>query len=311
MSETPWFVMRSDLAGGPPEGACPDIILGGPKPDPNYAQQYDTAFNRIGHFGGSNYVYVRAINGDTAQAIGSVMVYATRLGGLPNQSEWLQLKTSDGRDSTNISADAGKVGVTGAPLIWKAGEAPPPEAPWCLVAEIVGDDHPAVQVPTTVADKAGFDAWVADQPRLNYVIVQAPNVVTTGVPTFGWSRMVELANAHSITLTASLTCTKGPAGGSLSFSFDKSDSSGRPIGIGKTQYQIGTVYSQTRTVPADYSSTVSIAYIPALDDHGEAEFTFQVATITGEDDDGDLGTSTTTPIAGYTLSFGQVPGLGG
>jgi hypothetical protein len=308
MAEASWLVLRRDLNAGTSEGACPDIILGGPKPDPKYTHQYDTAFNRTGKFNGTNYVYVRARNGGTDRAIGSVAVFATRLGSLQNQSEWVRLHTGDGRDSTNIWAEAGSVGLNGAPLIWEPGEAPPPDAPWCLIAEIDGDGYPPIQVPQTVTDKASFDAWVADQQRLNYVVVEAPAVVPVPAPSFGWSRMVNLANADATTLDVSLTCTKGPAGGSLSFSFDRNDSSGKAIGVGKTLYQVNAVYSQTRTVPPDFSSTVSVVYSPASDNAGDAEFSFQIATESSDGGGGDLGTSGMTPVASYKLSFGQTPG---
>jgi hypothetical protein len=306
MADPSWFVLRGGRAGDAPDGTSPDIILGGPKPDDKYADEYDKAFNATGTFGGSNYVYVRARNAGTEQAIGSVSVFAARVGNLQNQNEWLRLQTSDGRRDTNISAQAGAVGVNGAPLIWKPGDAPPPEAPWCLIAEIDGDGHSPVKVPTTVKDKASFDSWIAGEPRLAYLIVQAPKVVPVESPTFGWSRKVNLANDDATTLNVSLTCTKGPAGGSLAYSFDRNDSSGQSIGVGETQYQVNTVYSQTREVPADFASTVNIAFTPAGDDDVDAEFTLEVATDSGGgDDDDDLGTSTRSVVASYTLRFGQ------
>ncbi|CAK0772691.1 hypothetical protein WCLP8_4900004 [uncultured Gammaproteobacteria bacterium] len=310
MTNNPWFVLRSQLEVGVPGGASPDIILGGPKSDPNYSEQYDTAFNRTGKFGSSNFVYVRAKNTDTdtAPGVGSVSVFATRLGSLQNQSQWVKLRTSDGRESTNISAGPGKVGVNGTPLIWEAGETPPAEAPWCLIAEIVGDNHPLITVPETVKDKKSFDAWIATQTRMAYVIVQTPAVVPVQAPTFGWQQVVNLANNAETTLDISLTCTKGTAGGFLSYVFDKNDSSGQEIGVGKTQYQINTPYSQGRKVPAGFNSTVSIAYTPAADEDAEAVFVFQVATESGDGDDGGLGTTTTTVVVNYTLSFGQVRG---
>jgi hypothetical protein len=305
MADPSWFVLRGDLAGTAPHGTSPDIILGGPKPDNKYASEYDSAFNAIGTFGASNYVYVRAKNAGNAQAIGSVSVYAAQIGSLQNQNEWLRLQTSDKRPNTNISAQAGAVGVNGAPLIWKPGDAPPAGAPWCLIAEIDGDGHAPVKVPTTVKDKASFDSWIAAEPRLAYLIVQAPKVVTVEAPTFGWSRKVKLANAEPTTLNVALTCTKGPAGGSLAYSLDEHDSSGQPIGVGKTTYQVNNVYSQTRPVAADFASTVSVSFIPAGDDDVNAEFTLEVATESGGDDQDDLGTSTRTVVASYALSFGQ------
>jgi hypothetical protein len=305
MADPSWFVLRGDLAGTAPHGTSPDIILGGPKPDTKYASEYDSAFNAIGTFGASNYVYVRAKNAGNAQAIGSVSVYAAQIGSLQNQNEWLRLQTSDKRPNTNISAQAGEVGVNGAPLIWKPGDAPPAGAPWCLIAEIDGDGHAPVKVPTTVKDKASFDSWIAAEPRLAYLIVQAPKVVTVEAPTFGWSRKVKLANAEPTTLNVALTCTKGPAGGSLAYSLDEHDSSGQPIGVGKTTYQVNNVYSQTRPVAADFASTVSVSFIPAGDDDVNAEFTLEVATESGGDDQDDLGTSTRTVVASYALSFGQ------
>ena len=307
MADSSWFVLRGDLEGDAPDGTSPDIILGGPKPDDRYASDYDMAFNAIGTFGGSNYVYVRARNEGTAQAIGSVSVFAAQVGSLQNQSQWLRLHTSDGRKSTNISAQAGTVGVNGAPLIWKPGDAPPPEAPWCLIAEIVGDGHSPIKVPTNVKDKTSFDSWIADEPRLTYLIVQAPKVVPVETPTFGWSRKVNLANADATTLSVGLTCTRGPAGGSLAYSFDANDSSGQAIGVGKTQYEVNKVYSQTRQVPADFASTVNVSFIPASDDV-VAEFTIEVASDSGGGGDGeedDLDTSTRTVVASYALSFGQ------
>jgi|tagenome__1003787_1003787.scaffolds.fasta_scaffold20885037_2 hypothetical protein len=306
MADPSWFVLRGDLAGNAPHGTSPDIILGGPKPDGKYAGEYDTAFNAIATFGGSNYVYVRARNAGDAQAIGSVSVYAAQVGSLQNRNEWHRLQTSDHRPNTNISAPAGDVGVNGAPLVWKPGDAPPAGAPWCLIAEIDGDGHPPVKVPTSVKDKASFDSWIADEPRLAYLIVQAPKVAPVEAPTFGWSREVQLGNAEATTLSVSLTCTKGPAGGSLAYSFDQNDSSGQAIAVGKTKYQVNSVYSQSGPVAADFASTVSVSFMPTGDDDVDAEFTLEVATESDDGDDGeDLGTTTRTVVASYTLSFGQ------
>lgn len=305
MADTSWLVLRGALDGSAPTGASPDIILGGAKPDPDYTKDYDKAFNRTGNYGHSNYVYVRAKNTGDDLAIGSVLVFAARVGSLQNQSEWVKLHTTDGRGSTNIAAEAGKVAVNGTPLIWEPGEAPPPDAPWCLIAELVGDGQPLITVPTTITDKAGFDTWIATQPRLAYVTVLPPKVVPVQAPTFGWQRLVTLDTGAATTLNVSLTCTAGPAGGWLAYSFDKPDAAGKVIGVGKTRYQLNTAYSQSRSVPAGYSGTVSVTYYPPADADGQAQFSFQVATESGGDDGGDLGTSTTTVVAQYTLSFGQ------
>ncbi|HEX8363532.1 MAG TPA: hypothetical protein VF613_25655 [Longimicrobium sp.] len=303
-ADTSWFTLRGQLDGGT-SGTSPDIILGGPKPDPKFKDQYDAAFNAIGNFGGSNYVYVRARNTGTELGIGNVTVYAARAGSIQNRGEWLALHTADARPNTNIWAPAGQVGMTGAPLIWEPGAAPPPDHPWCLVAEIDGDHHPTVKVPSTVKDRAGFEAWIARQPRMAYLVVQAPKVVPVEAPTFGWTRKVTVGNDEPATLSVSLTCTRGPAGGSLAYSFDQNDGSGKPIGVGTTKYQLNNIYSQTRQVPADFTSTLSVAYTPAGDDDAAAEFTLQVATETDGGDDDELGTGTTTVVASYTLSFGQ------
>jgi hypothetical protein len=195
--------------------------------------------------------------------------------------------------------------VNGAPLIWKAGDAPPPGAPWCLIAEIDDDHHSPVKVPTTVKDRASFDTWIAGQPRLAYLVVQAPKPVVVETPTFGWSRRVDLGNAEATTLNVSLTCTKGPAGGALAFSLDENDSSGQPIGVGKTKYQVNGVYSQTCPVAADFASNVSVSFLPPDDDDVDAAFTLKVATESGGGDGDDLGDTTITVVTSYALSFGQ------
>lgn len=299
MTNPSWLTLRGQLSGGGADGTSPDIILGGAHPDPKYTSEYDTAFSPIGKFGDTNYVYVRAKNGGATLAIGSVSVYAARIGSVQNQSQWVGLTTRDGRNSTTISAAAGEVGATGAALIWEPGDAPPPDAPWCLIAQITGDNQPLIKVPHTVTDKAGFDTWIAGQPRMAYVVVQPPAVVPVEAPSFGWSRKVELANAEPVTLDVSLTCTQGPPGGSLAYSFD-----GTQIGIGKTHYQVGLAYSQSPTVPANFSSTLSVAYTPGGDDDGDAQFTLTLATESG-DDGGGMSETTTTPVASYTLRFGQ------
>lgn len=305
MANNPWLVLRSRLDNGGSVGASPDIILGSAKPDPSYAKQYDTAFNQIGNFSGSNFVYVRAKNTGTDLAIGSVAVYAAHVGDLPNRGRWTTLHTSDGRSSTNIGAVAGDVAVNGAPLVWEPDGPPPDDAPWCLIAELTGDDNPSVKIPTSVKDKQGFDTWIATQSRLAYAVVKAPAVVTVPAPTFGWERTVDLGNQAETTLVASLTCTSGTAGGFLSYAFDKNDSSGRSIGVGKTRFQVGNAYSQTRTVPAGFSSKVSVTYTPAADDDEQAVLVFQIATESGDSDGGDLDTPTQTVVANYQLSFGQ------
>lgn len=305
MANDPWLVLRSQLDDGSSAGASPDIILGGPKPDPNYAKQYDTAFNQTGNFSASNFVYVRAKNAGTDLAVGSVELYAVHLGDLPNQGRWTPLHTSDGRSSTNIWAAAGNVGVNGTPLIWEPDGPPPDDAPWCLIAEITGDDYPMMKVPGTVTDRQSFDTWIATQTRLAYMVVKAPEVVTPPAPAFGWEHVVDLKNQAETTLAASLTCTSGAVGGFLSYVFDQNDSSGQSIGVGKTRFQIGNSYSQTRKVPAGFSSKVSVTYTPAADEDGQAALVFQVATESDDGDGGDLDTPTQTVVATYQLSFGQ------
>jgi hypothetical protein len=307
-ADSSWFTLRPQLDGGTPGSGSPDIMLGGPKPDPKFKDQYGTAFNAAGNFGGSNYVYVRARNAGTELGIGSVTVYAARSGSIQNRGEWVALHTADARPNSNISAPAGEVGINGAPLIWEPGAAPAPDHPWCLIAEIDGDGYPPVKVPSTVTDRASFDAWIAGQPRIAYLVVQAPKVAPVEAPTFGWTRKVSLGNSDPTTLSVSLSCTRGPAGGSLAYSFDQNDGSGNPIGVGTTKYQLNNLYSQTRQVPANFASTLTVAYTPAGDEDAGADFTLKVATETGGDDDGDLGTSTTTAVASYTLSFGQTKG---
>jgi len=305
MANDPWFLLRSQLDAAGPAGASPDIILGSSKPDPSYTKTYDTPFNQTGNFGGNNYVYVRAKNTGTDLAVGSVAVYAAHLGDLPNRGRWTELHTRDGRSSTNIGAAAGDVAVNGAPLIWEPGSPPPDAAPWCLIAEITGDDYPSVNVPASVTDKPGFDTWIATQSRLAYVVVKAPAVVTVEAPTFGWQRTVDLANQAEVMLSTSLTCTSGTDGGFLSYAFDKADSSGVSIGVGKTRFEIGNAYSQSRTVPAGFNSKMSITYTPAADEDAQAVFVFQVATESGGGDDDDLDTPTQTVVASYQFSFGQ------
>jgi hypothetical protein len=310
MADITWLVLRDDLKAQAAFGKSPDIILGGTTPDPSFTSQYNTAFNATGRFGGTNYIYVRARNAGTGSspAIGSVYVYAVRLASLQNPSEWILLHTSDGRDHTNIWAQAGKVGINGAPLIWEPGDAPPAKAPWCLVAQLVGDESPAPKVPSSVKDKDGFDSWIASQPTMAYLVVQTPVVPPAEAPTFGWTRTVALGNTQDATLSVSLTCAQGPAGGSLAYSLDQPDSSGQAIGVGKVRYRVGNAYSQSRPVAAGYSSSLTVSYTPPDDMDTDAQFTLEVATETSNGDDGDLGDTTKNAVASYTLRFGQTKG---
>jgi hypothetical protein len=125
------------LGGGAAEGVSPDIILGGPKPVPNYVKEYGTAFGQSSTFTGSNFIYVRARNTGTDLAIGSVAVFATQLGTLSQQGFWTPLHTSDGRASTNIAVGAGGVATNGVPLIWE------PAGPAAAKRALVSDrrDH--------------------------------------------------------------------------------------------------------------------------------------------------------------------------
>jgi hypothetical protein len=305
MANDPWFVLRGQLGGGAAEGVSPDIILGGPKPVPNYVKEYGTAFGQSSTFTGSNFIYVRARNTGTDLAIGSVAVFATQLGTLPQQGFWIPLHTSDGRASTNIAVAANGVATNGVPLIWEPAGPPPPSAPWCLIAEITGDAYPRVKVPSTVTDKASFDAWIATQSRLAYLVVKAQAVVPSPVPTFSWERAVHLDNAAETTLSTSLTCTKASPGGYLSYVFDQKDKAGQAIGVGKTLIQLNAAYSQSRTVPAGFNSKVTATYMPTVDGDMHAEFLFQVAVEVTDGDDGDLGNTVRTVVAEYVLSFGQ------
>lgn len=308
MSDNDWFVLRAEPTAGPSKSGSPDIILGGEEPDPKYTTNYDKVFNATGNYGAANYVYVRAMNAGSEQSIGSVMVWAVRQNSVQNQANWVALKTTDGRDSTNIAADAGAVGVNGAPLVWNAGSAPPPSAPWVLIAEIVGDGHPAIKVPISVKDLASFTAWIAGQSRIAALTVQSPHVPSVAIPSFVWSRLVELDNTDPITLDVSVTCTGGSAGGSLAYRFDENDSQGQAIGIGTTHYQVNAVYSQSRTVPVGFASTLSITYTPAADETAGAQFTVQVATETSDGGDGDLGDTTRTLFINDALNFSQERG---
>ena len=308
MSDNPWFELRPQPASGPSESGSPDIILGGLKPDPRYTADYDDAFNATGNFGATNYVYVRAKNAAADQSIGNVMVYAVRHDSVQNQAGWVGLKTAAGGSSSTLVADGGEVGVNGKPLVWNPGVAPPPAAPWLLIAEVVGDDYPQVKLPLTVTDFASFESWAADQSRIACLVVQLPNVKPVAIPSFTWSRMVELDNADAITLDVSVTCISGSAGGSLAYRFDKNDSDDKPIGIGTTAYQVNAVYSQSRTVPANFASTLSLTYTPAADETAQAEFTVQVASETSDGDSGDLGDTTRTLFINDTLDLGQTRG---
>ncbi|HEY4281187.1 MAG TPA: hypothetical protein VGM91_23435 [Conexibacter sp.] len=305
MTTSPWLALRGDLAAHAATGASPDVILGGPKPDPNYVTEYGKAFNATGDFDGTNYVYARARNAGKQLAVGTVTAYAARLSDLPNQADWVKLQTrADGSD-TPISAKPGAVAVNGVPLIWEPQGAPAPSVPWCLIAEVTGDDDPPIKVPSTVTDKAGFDAWIAQQTRIAYLIVQESHVAPPALPSFSWSRKIDLENSDDTTLAAAVTCTDGPAGGVLAFSFDTPDKAGQPIGLGTTQYRLGTSYSQTRTVPAGFESTITITFTPPSDATVDAVFTVGVQTISGDGDDGDMGSDVTTLVAGYTLRLGQ------
>jgi hypothetical protein len=309
MANSNWFQLRGQLGDSTSAARSPDIILGGPAPDPAYAEKYDKVFGQTGNFGGSNYVYVRAKNKGTGLAIADVAVYATYLRYLPNRSMWQQLHTSDGRPNANLAAEDGQVAVSGAPLIWDPETPPAPDAPYCLIARISGDGHPAPQVPDTVTDQESFDAWVATQPTVAYLTVQEPAVVRVPAPNFVWQGHVTLGNNTPVQLGASLTCTAGSPGGSLSYVFSKNDSGGQPIGVGKTLYRLNAAYSQTRTVPIGFDSDITITYIPAADEDAQAQFLFQVTTDKVSSGRG-TGIAHPTLVAKYDLSFGQSKGGG-
>lgn len=308
MSDNDWFVLRAQPADGPSKSGSPDIILGGVKPDPAYAKNYDKTFNATAQFGGANHVYVRAKNAADDVSAGSVSVYAVRQGNVANQNMWIPLKTSDGRTSTTIFAQAGAVGVNGSALQWSPGEAPPAGAPWLLIAELTGDEFPLITLPAKVTDFASFEAWAATQTRVACLIVQAPDVKPVPVPVFTWSRKVELDNADPISLAVSVACTSGSAGGSLSYQFDKNDADGKVFGIGTVAYTVGSSYPQTRTVPENFAANLTVTYTPAADDTAAATFAVQVSYESAEDDSGDMGETTTTLVINDTLNLGQVRG---
>ena len=308
MSDTDWFVLRAQPADGPSKSGSPDIILGGLKPDPAYAENYEETFNASAQFGGANHVYVRAMNAAGALSVGNVSVYAVRQGNVANQAGWIALKTASGLSSTNIVAEAGAVGVNTAPLQWSPGEAPPPAAPWLLIAEIVGDAYPPITLPGTVTDFASFEAWAATQTRIACLVVQAPDVKPVPIPIFTWSRKVEIDNEDPITLDVSVTCTGSTPGGSLAYQFDRNDADGKPIGIGTTVYQLNSSYSQSRTVPAKFTSMLSVTYTPAADETASATFAVQVASESDDGGDGDIGETTRTLLINDTISLGQVRG---
>ena len=308
MSDSDWFVLRAQPADGPSKSGSPDIILGGLKPDPAYARDYDEIFNATAQFGSANHVYVRARNDAAELSVGNVSVYAVRQGNVANQGTWIALKTADGRATTNIAADAGAVAVNGSALQWSPGDAPPPAAPWLLIAEIVGDGYPQISLPVTVTDFASFEAWAATQTRIACLVVQAADVKPVPIPVFTWSRKVELDNADPITLDVSVTCTSSSPGGTLAYQFDRNDAEDKPIGIGATAYQVNSSYSQSRTVPANFTSTLSLTYTPAADDTASATFAVQVSSESDDGGDGDIGETTRTLVINDTLTLGQVRG---
>jgi len=278
MSDDAWLQLRSTTAEGA-TGASPDIILGGPKADPAWATDYDKTFNQSSNYSGTGYVWVRAKNDGTALAIGSASVWVARLTDLATQANWVQLYTADGRNSTSVGAQAAGVATTGAPLIWHPSGPPAQGAPYCLIAELTGDGFPAESLPATARTQADFDAFVASSGRMAYLTVQDAPVVVTPKPVFSWSLPIDLDNADQVRLGLSLTCTAGPAGGTLAYALDKPDSGGSPIGVGKTPYTIGTAYSQSRIVDADFASTVTVTFEPSSAADTNAEFTFQVTTL--------------------------------
>lgn len=309
MSDSTWFVLRAQPAGGPSASGSPDIILGGKTPDPKFSNNYDASFNATGSFGATNYVYVRAKNAASTQSIGTVSVYAARQDNVQNQSTWVTLKTQDGRTATNIAADPQSVGVNGAALVWTPGAAPPPSAPWVLIAEIVDDNHAPLQLPGTVKDLASFNKWIAQQSRVTAMTVQLPHVTPVAVPTFSWNRMIDLENSAETGLLVSVSCTSGAAGGTLAYQFDKNDSQNQPIGVGATAYQVNAIYSQTRTIPPNFASTLTLTFTPAADETASAQFSVQVSTQAADAGDEDLGDSPApTVFLNDNVSFSQTRG---
>lgn len=278
MSDHAWLQLRSKTAEGA-TGVSPDIILGGLKADPAWVADDDKIFNQSSNYSSAGYVWVRAKNGGTTLAIGSASVWVARLTDLTTQANWVQLYTADGRNSATIGAQADEVASTGAPLIWHPSGPPAPGTPYCLIAELTGDGFPTESLPATVQTQADFDAFVASSGRMAYLTVQDAPVVTTPKPVFSWSLPIAINNADQLRLGLSLTCTTGPAGGTVTYALDKPDSSGSPIGVGKTPYTIGTSYSQNRVVNAEFASTVVVNFEPPSTADTHAEFTFQVTTL--------------------------------
>jgi len=304
MSDDAWLQLRSTTADDK-AGASPDIILGGPKPDPAWADNYDKTYNQTSTYSGDGYVYVRVKNDSDALAIGSATVWAARLPDLTKQANWLLLSTPDGKDSATVGGDAGAVFTTGAPLIWHPGGPPAPGAPYCLIAELTGDEFPSERVPASVKTQADFDNFVAKSGRMAYLTVQDAPVVPTPKPLFSWAMAIDLENDDSVRLGLSVTCTSGPAGGTLAYSLDKPDSGGSPIGVGTTPYTIGTAYSQNRVVDADFSSTVTVSFQPPNDADTNAEFTFQVTTLAANSGSGGHRIEHPKLVSSVSIVFGQ------
>lgn len=299
-NEKQWFYLRDHTVESNIEGTSPDIIIGDENPDPDYAQQYDKVFNKYADFKAKNYIYVRALNKDTEpdNAVGSVSVFVVHLTDLHRQALWTRLVTSDGVNVANIQAKPEAVGVNRTALIWEPDGAPAPEAPYCLIAEITGDDYPLVMVPKTVVDKKSFDTWIAGEPRLAYLMIEEAPVVVAPTPVFAWEGYVNLENKEPVELFTSLTCTSGPENGKLSFVFDEKDIDGEPIGIGDTLYKINIGYSQTRMVPAFFNSKVTVNFKPETSENAQAAITFKAGIDV-------KGTTSVTPVVEYQLNFGQ------
>ena len=138
--------------------------------------------------------------------------------------------------------------------------------------------------------------------------MQAADVKPVPIPVFTWSRKVELDNADPITLDVSVTCTSSSPGGTLAYQFDRNDAEDKPIGIGATAYQVNSSYSQSRTVPANFTSTLSLTDTPAADDSASATFAVQVSSESDDGGDGDIGETTRTLVINDTLTLGQVRG---
>lgn len=239
----------------------PDIIPYGQEPvvDPQkfFSGNYDQDVGKDLVAGAQNYLYLRGKNLGTDASSGEAYLYYAKSSLLlyPDQWESNQLKTSAGKDSVPVSADAGKIAVTNDPFTWQPDV---PGAGWhyCLIGRVATKKNPN-PIPGT-GDIQSFAAWVAQNGGIGWRNVA---VVSAGAPT--WTNEIQYDQGpKEDNVKFFVTCTNVPLGTYVSFSSGTPNPGGIPISLPKTEVTQNPSFivgMQTK-VAAGYSTKISYSY---------------------------------------------------